>query len=363
MSKPTDHETAGSSAAATDMQFVLDPVLTAAWLYYEEGLKQDEVAHRFGISRASVFNLLQKARDEGVVTVSIDLDRMNLVRLAADLKAIGGIDECYVVPSSGADRPVSERIAGLGARLLERRIGPESVLGVAWGRTVMALSEALTQLRRPNTTIAQITGSAIATYDFSPELCTSNIALKLGGRCVNLHAPGIVSTAEMKALLMGEPIIAQHFRLLRTCDVTLFGVTDLGSETLLKHSGFMTTQILRDYEDRGAVGFVSGYFYDRDGHTVRTELDDRHISMSVEDFLAVPTRICVGGGPTNTVRTELDDRHISMSVEDFLAVPTRICVGGGPTKVEAIRAMLKGGYANVLVTDEATARAVLAGGV
>jgi DNA-binding transcriptional regulator LsrR (DeoR family) len=94
----------------------------------------------------------------------------------------------------------------------------------------------------------------------------------------------------------------------------------------LKHSGFMTARVLEDYDRRGAVGFVSGYFYDRDGRMVRTELDDRHISMPIEDFLAVPSRICVGGGPS---------------------------------KVEAIRAMLKGGYANVLVTDEATARAVL----
>jgi len=328
MSKANDRETAGSGGLATDMHFALDPVLTAAWLYYEEELKQDEIAHRFGISRASVFNLLQKARDEGVVTVSIDPARMNLVHLAAELKASGDIEECYVVPSVGADRPVGERIAGLGARLLERRIGPESVVGVAWGRTVMALSQALAQLALPSTTIAQITGSAVATYDFSPELCTSNIAVKLGGRCVNLHAPGLVSTPTMKALLMEEPIIAQHFRLLRSCDITLFGVTDLGSETLLKHSGFMTAQFLQDYQDRGAVGFVSGYFYDRDG---------------------------------KTVRTELDDRHISMPVDDFLSVPTRICVGGGPTKIEAIGAMLKGGYANVLVTDEDTARAVLAG--
>ena len=54
-----------------------------------------------------------------------------------------------------------------------------------------------------------------------------------------------------------------------------------------------------------------------------------------------------------------DTRHIAMPRDEFLAVPDRICVGGGPDKIAAIRAMLRGGYANILVTDEATARSLL----
>ncbi|MDR6953953.1 dihydroxyacetone kinase-like protein [Ancylobacter sp. 3268] len=326
MAKRTERN--GTASPAQDAtQFALDPVLTAAWLYYEEGLKQDEIAARFGISRATVFNLLQKARDEGTVSVSIDVARIGALRLARTLSRSAGLAECYVVPASGNHRPVADRIARLGARVLEPRITAESVLGVAWGRTVMALSQALAPLHLPSTTIAQITGSAIGTYDFSPELCTSNIALKVGGRCVNMLAPGIVSSPEMKQLLMAEPIVAQHFALLRHCDITLFGVTDLGEGTSLMHSGFMTQATLADYRAHGAIGFVSGYFFDADGQPVLTDLDARHLSMPREDFLAVPTRICVGGGPS---------------------------------KIAAITALLRGGYANVLVTDETTARAVLA---
>jgi dihydroxyacetone kinase-like protein len=314
------------SGTISPIQFALDPVLSAAWLYYEEGLKQETIANQFGISRASVFNLLQRARDDGVVTVSIDLQRMDLLRLAKEVRDRTGVAECFVVPSRGGDEPLSTRIARIGARLLERRLDNESILGVAWGRTVMALSQLMTPIDLPGATIAQVTGSSIATYDFSPELCTSNIAVKVNGRSVNLHAPGIVSSAKMKTLLMREPILEQHFRLLRSCTMTLFGVTNVGSETLLKDSGFMSAQILDDYRKRGAVGFVSGYFFDKSGRAVRTELDDRHIVMPREDFLQVPVRLCVGGG-----------------IE----------------KIEAVACMIRGGYANVLVTDEDTARGVL----
>lgn len=309
------------------IQFALDPVLCAAWLYYEEGMKQDQIASQFGISRASVFNLLQKARDDGVVSVSIDLQRMELLHLANAFRERTGIAECFVIPSRGVDEPLRARLARLGARLLELRLDNSSVLGVAWGRTVMALSRKLAQLDLPGATVAQVTGSSIATYDFSPELCTSNIAVKVNGRSVNLHAPGIVSSPEVKTLLMREPILEQHFRLLRSCTMTLFGVTNVGSKTLLNDSGFMSVDILSEYRQLGAVGFVSGYFFDRDGRAVRTELDDRHIVMPLADFLQVPVRLCVGGG-----------------IE----------------KVEAIASMIRGGYASILVTDEDTVRGVMA---
>lgn len=311
---------------AAPPSFRLDPVFWAAWLYYEEGLKQDEIAAKFGISRASVFNLLHRARNEGVVTITIDPGRMAMVGLATEISERTGLAECFVIPADGADEPLCDRIGRFGARLLEQRLGNDDVLGVAWGRTVMSLSKFLTPMTLPGVSIAQITGSSIATYDFSPELCTSNIAVRVGGRCINLHAPGIVSTSEVKRLLMDEPVLQQHFRLLRSCTKTLFGVTHLGSETLLKGSGFMSQQILEDYQGRGAIGFLSGYFFDAEG---------------------------------KRVRTETDDRHIVMPWEDFLQVPERICVGGGLEKVAAIKGMLLGRYANVLVTDEAAARALL----
>jgi len=102
----------------------------------------------------------------------------------------------------------------------------------------------------------------------------------------------------------------------------------MGSETLLKHSGFMSEQSLQEYESLGAVSFASGYFFDKTGAAVTTDIDARHSVMPLKDFLQVPQRICVGGGPD---------------------------------KIDAIRGMLAGGLASVLVTDEQTARSVIDG--
>lgn len=315
---------------AVPAQFGMDEVLWAAWLYYEQGQKQDRIAEELGISRASVFNLLQKARDEGVVNISIDPTRIAGMALSLKICAATGLAECYILPRQreGEGGSLHGQIGHLAARVLENRLRPEDTIGVAWGRTVLALSQHLSAIACPTVTVAQITGSSAATFDFSPVLCTSNIAARLNARAINLHAPGVVSSPHVKEILMHEPAIRDHFALLRGCTKAVFGVTQLTGETLLVQGGFMTEAELAAYRDLGAVGFAAGYFFDAEG---------------------------------KIVHSEFDGRHITMALGDLLQVPERICIGGGPEKVEAIRAMLRGGLASVLVTDEATALALAAG--
>lgn len=308
--------------------FGMDEVFWAAWLYYEEGQKQDQIAEQLGMSRASVFNLLQKARDEGVVNISIDPSRIARAELSQKLCETYGITECFILPDRKDAVALHRQIGHLGARVLESRLHSSDIIGVAWGRTVLALSQHLGSVNQPNVTIAQITGSSAATFDFSPVLCTSNLASRLLARCVNLHAPGVVSSAHVKEILMAEPSIREHFALLKQCSKAVFGVTQLTGETLLVTGGFMTQVEVEAYRDLGAVGFASGYFFAEDGRIIRSEFDDRHITMPLENLRAVPERICVGGGPGKAV---------------------------------AIRGMLRAGIASVVVTDEATARGVVNG--
>jgi DNA-binding transcriptional regulator LsrR (DeoR family) len=61
------------------------------------------------------------------------------------------------------------------------------------------------------------------------------------------------------------------------------------------------------------------------------------------------------------VTSSLTGRLIGLSLEELLRVPIRIALAGGRNKEQALAGALAGGYATVLVTDERTARALLAG--
>jgi DNA-binding transcriptional regulator LsrR (DeoR family) len=52
---------------------------------------------------------------------------------------------------------------------------------------------------------------------------------------------------------------------------------------------------------------------------------------------------------------------IGLRPEELTRVPERIMISGGAQKVDALRAILKRGLLTGLVTDQTTARALLAG--
>jgi DNA-binding transcriptional regulator LsrR (DeoR family) len=313
------------STLAPPPEFVGDPIVWAAWLYYEERMTQEEVADQIGVSRASVVNFLQEARDRGIVTIAVASAHLQSVRMARELARRFGLESCVVVPDDGGRLPDYERIGRAGARLLIEMLKPDDVLGVSWGRTVLALSAALSPVHRPGVSVVQISGSAIGTAEFSPELCTTNIAYRLGARCINLHAPGIVSRPEIKRLFMQEPSLVEQFRVIRSCDKVVFGIAGMGGASTVLRSGYMNPDTIRPYIEGGAVGVMAGRFIDIEGRPV------------------------LGA---------LDEQMIGLTVGELAEIPERICVAGGRDKVDAIRAMLRGGYATVLVTDEGTAQAL-----
>ena len=316
-------------AQTVPAEFGGDAMIWAAWLYYQEDMTQDEVAKRLGLSRASIITLLRGARANGVVEIAVAPEHLRAVGLARAICRRFDIENCLVIPDDCGRRPEYERVGEAGARFLAQRLCPDDVLGVAWGRTVLALSRALLAKALPGISVVQVAGSAIGTYRFSAELCASNIAARLGARCIHLHAPGIVSHPDVKAMLMREPTLIEQFKAIATCNRIIFGVGSVASTSTPFEIGFLTKAEARPYLEGGAVAVLAGRFLDARGEPVLGEIDERMIGMSLA------------------------------AIRD---IPDRICVAAGADKTAALSAALAGGFVTSLITDQPTAAALLEAG-
>lgn len=304
-----------------------DIVAWAAWLYYSDQLTQHAIADRLNVARATVVNYLREARERGIVSIRIDTETSSRTGLARALMARFGLQGAFVIPP-GDPAMLTTRLGDAGARLLADRVEPGDVIGVAWGRTVMAVAEQIS-LPRPmaNLTVVQVCGSSTGTSDFSPELCTSVLSSRMGARCVNLLAPAMLSTRALRDLLLEEPVLKRQFSLIRTTDHILFGVGDITNVGTVRMFGMAEQQDVDAYVARGAAAVIINRYIDHAGQNTHGALDDRMVGISLDELLRARSRICVAGGLI---------------------------------KVDAIRAALRGGYATHLVTDADTARAVLA---
>lgn len=274
-------------AAAARVNALGDPSAEAAWLYFQDGLNQTQIAEIMGVSRASVVNYLQQARDGGLVRVHLDPALVARTEVSRDLAHRYGLHAAMVVPDGPADGNPRDRIAAAGAWYLRTRVMPGDTLGVAWGRTIHALSGHLEAAPIADVTVVQLLGSMMTPYGFSAETCSSGIAGKLGARCINLHVPAVLTSPEMAAALRREPAIADQFDALRHCSKAVFAVGQCAPDTHIVRSGMITPDELVTHQRRGAVAVIAGRLLDERGRHVHCDFEERFLGIDMDDLRRV----------------------------------------------------------------------------
>lgn len=317
---------ASGEAAVIPLRFGNDALLWAAWLYYEEGMTQGDIAHAMGVSRASVNAYLADARLRGLVNIEIEPRQFRSLTIAETLRTRFGLQDCLVVPTSGGERSLIARLGDAGAQVLARVARSGDTIAVTWGRTVLALAEALEAPGLTDLRIVQATGGTTAKIPWTPEACASRLAEAFGARCIPISAPAIVSSAAMRDMLMREAVLAEQMAVLGEANRIVLGISSLRPESTIHTSGFFD-DTERGEQYLGAIGSIAGRFISAAGEPV--------------------------AGP-------LDERTVGVDLRALRAVPQRIAVAGGADKVPAILGALRGGFVSVLVTDAVTGWGLLA---
>src|SRR5690606_21695888 len=138
----------------------VDLMVKIAQLYYRQRLTQGEVAARVGVSRQTVSRLLQRAEDIGIVTVEIREPRGEHTELAGRLESrFPGLSVTVVDADPASPTATLRTVARAAARACERRLGPGSTLGLAWGITTLEFARGLSSSPHSNLTVVQIDGS------------------------------------------------------------------------------------------------------------------------------------------------------------------------------------------------------------
>jgi len=148
-----------------------------------------------------------------------------------------------------------------------------------------------------------------------------------GASPVFMPAPGMLGTASARDSLVADPTVSAVMDMWQELTMVLVGIGSLEPSPLLRASGNALAE--RDQEllrDAGAVGDICLRFFDQDG---------------------------------TPLQSAVDDRVIGIGADQLRRIPRRVGVAGGARKHSAIRAGLRGGWINVLITDVDEARRLL----
>ncbi len=305
-------------------------MIQAAKRYYDLNMTIGELAEELGLTRWQARRLLNDARECGIVRIEIVPRTARSPDLESRLQQRFGLKEAVVVREQMDDDEALalDGVAQAAAQFVAS-LGPMSLIGVSWGRTMSAVARRLPPLWNEGVEVVLLNG---AMNIRSPSARTNNtaelFARSANGAATLLPVPAILGHAATRVALEQDPTIATVLALGRRSPVICFGMGALAPDSVLVQSGFITTDEQAALRAKGAVGDILSRYIDASGQVVDPELDARTIGLEL--------RHCA-------------DREFSIGV------------AAGAEKHAVVRAALRAKYLNVLVTDEPTARFLLEG--
>jgi deoxyribonucleoside regulator len=271
-------------------------------MYYHDGLTQTDIAKELKVSRATIVNYLQEARERGFIRITLSPDAFTNHQIAEDIRKRFGLKAAFIMPNgTGNDEERLMRVARGAAEWLPGLLVEGDRLGVSWGRTVYEVAEALEQTRTQNITVSQLVGSMATPYGFTAEICSAHMAQRLGAKCINLHAPAVLSDPELAARLRKEPIIRSQLDALSHCNKAIFAAGSCQPDSHIVGSGVASAKDLEWYVARGASGVLCGRFIDSRGRPIPGALDERMIGVSLDKLLGLDMGLLVSDGPDKVV--------------------------------------------------------------
>ena len=298
-----------------------------AWMYFVEGLRQEDVAAALGISRMRVNRLVALAREEGLVRVEIVSPHRAACELEARLCKVYGLREAVIVQDPQNPAQLVDCVGHALGSLLNRRLVDGMTVGVHHGRSTYAMFRGLVPASMPNLATVSLKGSLSPFGRIVPQETVARLALTLEASGYQLAAPSYARSLEERALFMGLPIVQEVLDRARSCDIAVLTASRASDNGGLVGNGFVSPREVAELRAAGAVGAVLGVFVDEDGEAVDHQV--------------------------NRLR-------IGLELDDLAAVPDVILSGAGREKAPALRAALRRSFTASLVTDEATARDILA---
>lgn len=265
----------------------------AAWLYYTHGLRQDEVAKRLDISRASVALYLRRAREGGIVNIATSTHLFSQDALSRRLEDAYGLDTVWTVGADTFGSDPAGEIPSLAAAVFLEMVRNGDRVGVAWGRTVYAMADAMNHADREDVTVVQLCGNLGAPYSYRPDQCTMEIARRLNAKGLNFYAPLVLGTARLAAELRDEPVVREQLDSIAGCDLALYSVGALDADCHAIRCGALTPPELERLKKEGAAGIIAGQIIAANGALLDCDYNRRCISADLDAIRAIPRRLTV----------------------------------------------------------------------
>lgn len=294
-----------------------------AYSYYIDKMTQDQISKMYGISRSNVSMMLNEARNKGIIEIKVNFPEMYKHDLEEELSKKYNLKKAIVISDYyESEKERMEFLANAAVEYLDKKIEDNMTIGVSWGKSVYEVASKIEYNNKSNLVIAPIVGGiGTEVNKYHSNVIASRMADRLKATALGLYAPVFIESEVAKNMLFEDKNIKDVMNIGRKSDIAIVGIGNLENSTMLELKTIEREQ-LDMLSGLGAVGDINTSFISLDG---------------------------------SEVESDFKNKTMNLSLEDLKKIPTVVAISGGVEKTESIRAALKGGILDVLVTDEQVA--------
>jgi deoxyribonucleoside regulator len=297
-----------------------------AQLYYLENYMQKDIAKKMSISRVAVSRILTKAKKLKLVDVKINSLKNSFQDMELEMEKKFKLKECIIVSQFENDKNTFNELSKYLSEILDRIVKPGDYIGVSWGYSLGIISENIELKQKSNIRVIPIIGSlGVIEEGINSNVIAKNFAQGFGGVSYLINAPAVLESIEAKSIMENEENNKMIFELSKNINVAIVGASDLGSKSSLHKFSNYNSDDFEYLIKLGVEGVVNLSSIDKNG---------------------------------NVLPNIVDSRTIALSFDKLRKVKNVILIAVGERKKEVIKAALRSGIVNILMTDEITARSI-----
>ena len=300
----------------------------AAWLHFAGGKTQGEVAEILGVQSTKAHRLIAKARAEGLVRVIVEGPIAGCIALEEQLKQRFKLAHCEVVPNVDDGALPLQTLAAAGARYLRNIIesGRYSLVGIGHGRTLSAAVDMMPSVDAGKTKFVSLLGGLTRRFAASPFDVIHRLAERTSAESYVMPVPFFANTVKDREVLEAQYGVSDVIAMARKADIYIAGIGEVDRKSFIASGGMVDEDDVTSVINSGACAEILGHFFLADGAHFSHPLSDRAMAPRMGD---------------------LRSHKI-------------VALAGGTSKTRAVRAILMSGLLNGFITDEATARRLVA---
>ena len=273
-----------------------DMATRIAWLYYVEGLTQDEVANKVGMNRSRVLRILSAARQDGTVQIRVTTRLSHCVELERTLEKRWGLTQAIVLPTPQDEAKLGAIIGAEVGAYISQALSANMTIGLGWGKTLSAAVPAIVPRNPDGIRVMSLLGGLTRVSDQNPSEFAWRVAARLGAECYMMAGPVFAPDPVTRDALAAHTGMSDIFLRARSLDMAIVSVGDLRPHSVFRQYGLLTSEELASLERAGAIGDVLCHFVDADGNIIDHPVNRRVLAVNPNDLRGTRNIILASGG-------------------------------------------------------------------